>query len=530
MDLTRVIDALGRPETYPFEVESIEVRQTHISVVALAGPYVYKVKKPVELGFLDFSTLELRRHFCHEEVRLNRRMAPDVYHGVVPLVEREGQLVLEADGDPLDYAVKMRRLPDDATLLERLQSGELGPAVMRSLGVRVAGFHAEAASEPKIDRYAHWDVVAGNARENLEQSRSQLGVCLHENVFERLSRLLERRLEEHRPLIESRARAHRARDTHGDLHLDHVYLFPDRQPPTDLVVIDCIEFNERFRYADPIADMAFLVMDLDFHGRRDLSEAFAEAYFAASGDARGRELLDFYVAYRAAVRGKVEGLAAAEDEVPPSTRRDALRRAKGHWLLALSALEAIDRRPCLVLIGGLPGTGKTTLSRRLAHEANMELVTADRVRKELAGVSPEESARAQFGEGIYTAEWNDRTYDACLERALEHLFRGERVIVDASFREAGRRRRFLEAGVAAGVQVAFLECTAADETVRARLAHRESGVSDADWAIHRAAADAWEPDDVDDPRWTSFPIPTDGGPDSTFAAARRALRSQRLVE
>jgi hypothetical protein len=528
MDIARLIDALRRPEAYPHGVETVEIRQTHISVVALAGAYAYKVKKAVDLGFLDFTTLEKRRHFCEEEVRLNRRLAADVYLGVVPLVESRGGLVVEGEGRAVEYAVKMRRLPGRATLLEHLRRGALTEEALIGLARRVAAFHEHAASGPDIGRYGRWEVVAGNARENLDQSRSHVGECLSEAVFGGLGERLEERLRALRPLIEARARSHVPRDTHGDLHLEHVYLFPERAPPRDLVVIDCIEFNERFRYADPVADMAFLVMDLAFHGRRDLATGFADAYFAAADDAEGRELLPFYVSYRAAVRGKVEGMAAGEDELPAAERRAAVERARAHWLLALAELEAPARRPCLVLVGGLPGTGKTTLAERLADEAGFELVSSDHVRKELAGLGPETSAAAAFGEGIYTPEWDDRTYGACLERASDLLFRGKRVIVDASFREAKRRRTFLEAAVTHGVRGVFLGCSASPDTVERRLAARGGGPSDADWAIYRAAAEAWEADAASDPRWTVGEVSNDGGADEAVAAALEHLRASGL--
>lgn len=529
IDISRLIEALRRPEAYPHAVERVEIRQTHISVVALAGPYAYKVKKAVDLGFLDFTTLDRRRHFCEEEVRLNRRLAPEVYLGVVPLVEVDGELLLEGDGSPLEYAVKMERLPEQATLLERLQRGELTEGTLARLGVRVAAFHAEAASGPEVDRYGRWEVVAGNARENLEQSRAHVGECLSEPVFERLTSRLEERLRTLRPLVEARARAHIPRDTHGDLHLDHVYLFPDRPPPRDLVAIDSIEFNERFRYADPVADTAFLVMDLVFHGRRDLAEAFTGAYFRAADDPAGPDLVPFYVAYRAAVRGKVEGIVAGEKEIPAAERRDAVRRARAHWLLALSELEDPRRRPCLVLVGGLPGTGKTTLAEQLARAAGFDVISSDRVRKELADVEPEVSARAPFGEGIYAPEWNDRTYSTCLERARELLFLGRRVIVDASFREVGRRHAFLEAAIGSGVGALFLRCTATPGTVQQRLTARSGGASDADWDIHKAAAGAWEDEGTEDPRWRSGTVPTDGSPDEALETALGHLRALGLT-
>jgi predicted kinase len=282
------------------------------------------------------------------------------------------------------------------------------------------------------------------------------------------------------------------RDTHGDLHLDHIYLFPERRPPHDLIAIDCIEFNERFRYSDPVADMAFVVMDLMRHGRRDLAGTFAEAYFEEAEDPDGKGLLSFYTAYRAAVRGKVRGMAASEAEVPEAERAVTVSEARAHWLLCLSELEEPERRPCVVLVGGLPGTGKSTLAAELARVAGLDVISSDRVRKELAGKGPGEGAAADFGEGIYTPGWNDRTYEACLERAGEMIFEGRRVLVDASFREESRRRRFLDAADSWGVRSLFLRCRAAPETVRERLAGRDGHGSDADWEIYVRAAEAWE--------------------------------------
>jgi aminoglycoside phosphotransferase family enzyme/predicted kinase len=530
VDLINMVQALSEPSAYLYPVNKVEVRHTHISVVFLAGNYAYKIKKPVELGFLDFGTLEKRRRFCNEEVRLNRRLAPGVYLGVVPVASDGPQLRMEGQGEVVDWAVKMERLPERATLESQLQRGEVDAKVMEALGRKVAWFHAQAQRGEHISAFGCFDPVARNARENYDQSVSQIGATVSKTVHERLRSLTEETLTSLRPLIEQRAARGVPRDTHGDLHLDHVYLFPDRKPPEDLVVIDCIEFNERFRFADPVADMAFLAMDLSFHDRPDLARAFTESYFQASGDVEGRTLLPFYSAYRAAVRAKVEGFELTEKEIPEAERAAALARARAHWLLALGELEAPNRRPCLVLVGGLPGTGKSTLARGLAKQAGFSVIRSDVVRKELAelpvGSRP---TSAPFEKGIYTPQWSERTYRECLRRAEALLFEGRRVLVDAGFREEKDRRDFLQAAADWGVPGLFLLCQANIETVRSRLQERRDDASDAGVFIHEQLAKKWhEPSSAT--RQRLWEIPTSGERGDSLSRALEVLRRNRLVE
>ncbi len=320
MEFPRLIEALSQPRSYPHPVDKVEVCQTHISVVFLAGPYAYKVKKPVNLGFLDFSTLENRRHFCDAELRLNRRLAPRIYLGVVPITADAAGITVEGRGEAIEWAVKMERLPKEATLENRIEHGEIGDEFIRRLAREIASFHARAERGDHISVVANFENVARNARENFGQVASQDGTTVNQTVVDRVRALTEESLARLRPLIESRAARGIPGDTHGDLRLDHVYLLPDRNPLDKLAVIDCIEFNERFRFADPVADMAFLVMDLAFHGRGDLANVFSDEYFRASSDEEGRALLPFYSAYRAVVRGKVEGLELLETEIPQSER------------------------------------------------------------------------------------------------------------------------------------------------------------------------------------------------------------------
>ena len=532
MTSNELVDRLRRPAAFPHSADDLQVHRTHISVVLLAGDFAYKLKKPVELDFVDYGTRERRRHFCEEEVRLNRRLAPDVYLGVVPVVDGpEGPVfaVDRSDGDEgevLEWAVRMRRLPDDRRLLTLLECDEVGAGELADLARHLADFHGRADRGPEIAEYGRFETVAGNARDNLEQSRAQIGETIHPRVFDRLSAELEDALATHRSLVEGRADRGVPCDTHGDLRLDHVYFLPERDEP---LVIDCIEFNPAFRYSDPVSDMAFLAMDLRQAGRRDLAGSFADAYLRAADDEEGRALLDFYVSYRAAVRGKVQGIKAVGEDVPREERRAAADTARGHWLLALDALAAPGDRPGLVLVGGLPATGKSTLARELAERTGFEVIRSDVVRKELAGLEPEDSAADAWESGLYAPEWTDRTYEECLRRVEASLRRGGRVVVDASFHSASRRRPFHEAAVRLGVRRRFLVCRAPPGVVRRRLAARDDDASDAYWEVYRRMRGAWEAPKGSEGR-VAASVDTSGTLDASVAEALSALREADLAD
>lgn len=528
MELRALIDALTSPAAYPeLRPARVEVIQTHVSAVFLLEHDVFKVKKPVDLGFLDYSTLARRRAMCEAEVELNRRLAPEVYLGVVPVTCHEGQVVVGGAGEVIDYAVHMRRLPDERTLEAALSRGEVPLGTMEALGGRLAAFHAGAARGPAIAAFARFAAVERNCLDNFPPLRRD-GAPVSAALVDRVEAATRAELGRERGTIEGRAERGVPCDSHGDLRVDHVYLFPERAPPDDLLVIDCIEFNDGFRYGDPVADLAFLVMDLRLHGHEAHAAALCAGYFAAAEDAEGRGLLPLYTAYRATVRAKVECFRHAEPEVPASSRAAAAVSAPRHLLLALAELSPAGERPALVLVAGLPACGKSTLARGLSAVAGFSVIRTDVVRKELAGLEPLDRASAPPGAGIYSAEMTARTYETCLERAEARLLAGERVIVDANFRSDAQRHPFFALAGRLGVPARLLVCEVAEAVAIERLVLRTGDASDADTAIYHYARAEWEAPGESVRPWTTV-IDATEAPAVTLGRALEVLEGAGIV-
>jgi hypothetical protein len=459
--------------------------QTHISHVFLSGERVYKLRKAVTLAFLDFGTRSARNADALAEIRLNRRLAPDVYLGLAPLVREGGAWRIgplgEAAAPGAEHAVVMRRLPDGRDALSLLAAGELGPAHLSAAAERIAAFHrAQALGAPapfspelwreRIDRPMR-DNLAG-LREHAPEAR------LERAEIEALAAAWSSALAERLPRLEARRAEGRAVDGHGDLHLAHLWF--EAGPETPLF-IDCVEFEPDLRRIDAASDVAFLFMDLVYRGQRGLGEHWLSAHAEASGDYGLYEVVDLYAAYRAAVRAKVAGLAAADPEIAPAQRDAAAESAGRHLALAARLLAPRPAGP-LLLVGGTVGVGKSTVAAALAEAAGAVLLSSDRTRKRLAGLRPEQHAGAAADTGLYAPAWHDRTYAALLEHAAPALRSGRAVVLDATWSQRSRRDAARELAQRVGaparlVRVDCREATALDR-VQAR-ARRGDDPSDA---------------------------------------------------
>ncbi len=328
MDLSSLKKALLHKDPYPHHPPTIQLIETHISLVFLTGDYVYKVKKPVNFGFLDFTTLEKRQDYCQQEVTLNRRLAPRLYLGVVPITEENGQISVEGTGATVEVAVKMKQMPEDFLMDRLLKKNEITPHMLEAVSATLARFYAEAETNDRIQSFARPERIKQDTDENFEQTEEYIGVTLSRETYQEVREKTNRFLQTQREVFDQRIREERIRDCHGDLRLEHIFW------GEEISIFDCIEFNERFRYTDVAADISFLAMDLDYHGREDLSDHFVHSYMRESGDHGLTRLLDFYKCYRAYVRGKVESFRLKDPSISSEGKQEALERAQRYFHLA----------------------------------------------------------------------------------------------------------------------------------------------------------------------------------------------------
>jgi aminoglycoside phosphotransferase family enzyme/predicted kinase len=468
-----IFQSMADPDFYPHPVKAVRQRETHISRVFLTGRFVYKVKKEVNLGFVDYSSLEKRLYFCRQETDLNRRLSSGIYLGVVPITRDHNQFTLQGTGVLVEYAVKMRQLPETGTMLRLLKDRKIGKTEINALTQRLADFYAATASSPEIDAYGSLESVRCNCEENFSQIDDLLGNLQEERLFQIVRAATRSCLQRKKWLFEKRVATGRIRDCHGDLRSGHIYF------DNGIQIVDCIEFNDRFRYGDIASDLAFLAMDLDFQGFPEAARELVDTYVCSAADPEVFALLDFYKCYRAMVRAKIACLRLPESGAGEYAYHKTRREARQYLELAYRyALQFT--RPVIWVVCGLPASGKSTMAAALGKSLGLEILRSDAVRKQLLELPVETAVIQPFEEGIYSREVNALTYARLLLQAQDQIAGGRSVILDATYGSSRQRREVLRLAQDSDANVLFIECSARPDILIERLRRRENGPSVSD--------------------------------------------------
>ena len=485
-----LVTGLLSPEAYPHAVVTpVRMAETHISWVLLTGAYAYKVKKPLKLSFLDYSTLERRRSFCAEEVRLNRRYAPDLYLAVVPIGGTASQPRVDAGGQPLEYAVKMRQFDASDELGALLAARAVADSEMSALGELIARFHSAAAHAPADRDFGSAETVQRVTLDNFPEVRRLPESAAWIDELRILETWVDASHAHGRRQIGLRRERGWVRECHGDLHCGNVVRWAGRMTP-----FDGIEFDPALRFIDVVNDLAFLTMDLSSRGRDDLRHAVLQGWCEQLGDFDGLSLMPYFEVYRALVRAKVASLRAMQE--PPGTPSRAADCAAAASYLAWARRRTRRAPPVLLLTCGLSGSGKTWLARSLATALPALHLRSDVERKRLAGLGPLDASRSAPGGGIYTLDFNERTYARLHDCAAAALRGGEDVIVDAAFLRRAERGRLLGLARALEIPCAILHCSAPAQVLRERVGERAAAGQDASEAglgVLERQPGYWEP-------------------------------------
>jgi aminoglycoside phosphotransferase family enzyme/predicted kinase len=464
--------ALLDPNVYEHPVERVEKLETHISYIFLAGSYAYKVKKAVNLGFLDFSTLPKRHFYCLEELRLNRRLAPAIYLDVIPITGSYARPVLGGEGKPVEYAVKMRRFAQEDLLDALLARDRLTREHIDRLAEKIAAFHGDAAVAAADKPYGSPEAVRGPALENFAQIRNVPGAGSRLTDLEILERWTVHHCQALAGTFHTRKERGFVRECHGDFHLGNVAVIDD-----DITIFDCLEFSANLRWIDVMNDVAFLVMDLHDRKRPDLAQRFLNRYLEITGDYEGLRVLRFYLIYRAMVRAKVHALRAAQPHVSAQQKTSALNECGNYVALARRQIAAVSR--AIIITHGLSGSGKTTHTQELLETTHAVRVRSDIERKRQRGLAPLARSESGIQEGLYAGDATALTYRRLLGLAETVLEAGYIAIVDATFLKRSRRDAFHELAASLGVPFLILDFLASETTLRQRILGRQRQGRDA---------------------------------------------------
>lgn len=498
-----LIQALQNPVLYPHPVAAFEIIETHISWVILTGPYAYKIKKPMNFGFLDFSTLALRRHYCEEELRLNRRFAAELYLEVIPISGSIERPRLGGAGEPLEYTVKMVQFPQNQLLDRMLERGELTTEHIDAAARIIADFHTRAATAGA--GFGTATAVQQPVQENFDQIRT----LLEESAdFQQMQQVENWALDQANilnPIFEERKQSGRVKECHGDLHLGNITIYNGEVTP-----FDCIEFNENLSQIDVMSEVAFLLMDLEARGEPALANRFLNAYLECTGDYGGLRVLQFYKSYRAMVRAKVALLNLH------TQGRDQLQRQQifqqYHRYIGLAQRYMAPPTPCLILMHGYSGTGKTTVSTPLVERLGAIRLRSDVERKRLFGNG---KPQAEVNSGIYSHTVSDQTFAHLADLTKTVINAGYPVILDATFLHRGYRELFQRVAGELGVPLHIVSCELDDTRIRERINQRQADgkdPSDADIKVYESQLQNADPLSAEERACTTI-VDTGSAPD-----------------
>lgn len=471
-DQATLARGLLSPSVYGGDIDRVDKLETHISYIFLAGPYAYKVKKRVNLGFLDFRTLRARRFYCEEELRLNRRLAPGLYLGVVAITGTADHPILAGDGVPFEYAVKMRRFPQEQ-LLDRLAANDaLTPRHIDELAAKTAAFHSSVSVASAADSFGTAQAVKQPALDNFSPLRAALGDTGDREDLDFLNRWTLEQCEALTNIFDERKRAGCVRECHGDFHLGNIAVIDG-----EVTLFDCLEFNKNLRWIDVMNEVAFLYMDLQDRKKPALAQRFLNRYLELTGDYAGLVTLRFYTVYRASVRAKVHALRAQQSG--SGSEQAFAARAECRGYIALAARLARRRSRAVIITHGLSGSGKTTHTQSLLELAGAVRIRSDVERKRLQGLEAPERTRSAVGRGAYAAEMTALTYRRLLTLTQVITEAGYPVIVDATFLERAHRDDFRRVADTLGVPFVIVDFVTAQDTLRERIHERQTRRDDA---------------------------------------------------
>jgi aminoglycoside phosphotransferase family enzyme/predicted kinase len=457
----KIFQFMEASDFYPHPVSKIEQRETHISKVFLTGAYVYKIKKSVNLEFLDYTTLAKRNYYCHQETTLNRRLSHNIYLGVVAITIKEGRYYLSGPGEPVEYAVKMRQLPESCSLIRMLKDGKVDNTTIDRLARMLADFYQCSATGGRITAFGSWETIRANCEENFGQMERFAGEMLNDRIFYVIRAATRSFLIRRQPLFQHRIENGKICDCHGDLRSGHIY-FDD-----GIQIIDCIEFNERYRYSDIASDLAFLAMDLDFEGFPEMAEHLINFFAQYANDAD------------ALIRTKVNCLRL-EDSSIGDWGRSRIRREIDRYMDLAYGYALQFTRPTLWVVCGMPASGKSTISNELSGILDIKVFCSDLVRKELFGLKPHDFMDVPFEKGIYSKGASSLTYGKLLLLAQEEIEKGASVIIDATFSNIHQRGEALRLAGDTDANIVFVECLSPASLSKARLMKRRTGTSISD--------------------------------------------------